>query len=396
MRWSSVLSTQTAPDIAVSVSVAAIRDQLGDEAADLVLIFASGHSMEAWGVFIKIIRETYPEATILGCSAGGVVGGGREVEGQTSLSLTAAALPDVAVMGFHYTAEEDATVDQAADWWVRHLGLEIEHQPSFLVIPDPFSCDPIRLMAGLDRAFPGQVKVGGLASGGEGPGDHVLVLNEQILTAGAVGVALYGDIELSTVVAQGCRPVGPPFVVTRAEKNLLVTLSGEPALTQLERMFAELDEGDQALFRGLPMVGLGMEKGRGSYRSGDFLIRHLMGMDRENGILAVGALLEEGEVIQFHVRDAESSRADLEELLIQHSRSNPVDKTEGAVLFSCLGRGQRFFGEPDHDSGMATRYLGGVAIGGFFCAGEIGPVNGQTWLHGYTSVLGIFRPRGWS
>ena len=310
MRWSSVLSTQTESDVAISVAVSAIQDQLGDAAADLVLIFASGHSPEAWGVFLPIIRDAYPEATILGCSGGGVVGGGREVEGQTSLSLTAASLPDVAVVGFHYTTEEGMTVDQAAHWWSEHLGLEPEHQPSFLVIPDPFSCDPIHLMAGLDRAFPGQTKVGGLASGGEEPGDHVLVLNEQILTSGAVGVALYGDIEVSTVVAQGCRPIGPPFVVTRAEKNLLVTLSGEPALTQLERMFAELDEGDQALFRGLPMVGIGMEKGRGSYRSGDFLIRHLMGMDRQNGILAIGALLEEGQVIQFHVRDAESSRAD--------------------------------------------------------------------------------------
>lgn len=396
MRWSSVLSTQTEPDVAAAVAVASIRDQLGESAPDLVLIFASGHSVEAWDVFLAIIRDAFPDATVLGCSGGGVIGGGREVEGEVSVSLTAAVLPDVAVMGFHYTAEDAATVDQAAHWWGEHLGLEPEHQPSFLVIPDPFSCDPVRLMAGLDRAFPGQVKVGGLASGGNEPGDHVLVLNDQILRSGAVGVAMYGDIEVSTVVAQGCRPIGPPFVITRAEKNLLVTLSGEPALAQLERMFAELDEADQALFRGLPMVGLGMEKGRGAYRSGDFLIRHLMGMDRQNGVLAVGALLEEGQVVQFHVRDAESSRAELEELLIQHARVHPVDQTEGAVLFSCLGRGQQFFGEPDHDSGMATRYLGGIAIGGFFCAGEIGPVSGQTWLHGYTSVLGIFRSRGWS
>ena len=396
MRWSSVLSTQAEPDVAIGVAVASIQDQLGAVHADLVLIFACGHSPESWSVFLPIIRDAYPEATILGCSSGGVVGGGREVELRVSNSLTAAVLPDVAVTGFHYTSEEATTVDQAAHWWSEHLGLEPEHQPSFVVIPDPFSCDPIRLMAGLDRAFPGQVKVGGLASGGEEPGDHVLVLNEQILHHGAVGVALYGDIEVATVVAQGCRPIGPPFVVTRAEKNLLVTLSGEPALTQLERMFAELDESDQALFRGLPMVGLGMEKGRGRYRSGDFLIRHLMGMDRQNGVLAVGALLEEGQVVQFHVRDAESSRADLEELLIQHARAHPVEQTEGALMFSCLGRGQDFFGEPDHDSGMATRYLGGVAIGGFFCAGEIGPINGQSWLHGYTSVLSVFRPRGWS
>jgi small ligand-binding sensory domain FIST len=396
MRWSSALSTQTDPSVAVGVAVETIRDQLAGESADMLLIFASGYSDEAWDVFLPALRYAYPEATILGCTAGGVIGGGREVEGQTSLSITAAHLPDVAVVGFHYDVGDERTLEEASAWWGEHLGLEAEHQPSFILIPDPFTCDPTHLMGGLDRAFPGAVKIGGLASGGDAIGDHVLVMDDQVVRAGAVGVALYGDIEVSSVVAQGCRPVGHPMVVTQAKKNFLIELSGEPALSQLEQMFSDLEDADQALFRGLPMVGLGMEKGRNTYRQGDFLIRHLMGMDRNNGVLAVGAFLEEGQVIQFHVRDADSSRADLEELLIRHARSHPVDQTEGAVLFSCLGRGERFFGEPDHDSGMATRYLGGVAIGGFFCAGEIGPVNGQTWLHGYTTAMGIFRPKGWS
>ena len=396
MRWSSVLSTQADPDVAIGVAIEAIRDQLGDEPADLLLVFVSGHSDAAWEIFLPALRYAYPGATVLGCSAGGVIGGGREVEGQTSISITAARLPDVAVVGFHYDADATASVDESAHWWGEHLGLEPEHRPSFLLISDPFTCDSGRLMGGLDRAFPGQIKLGGLASGGDEPGDHCLVLDDRVVRSGTVGVALYGDIEVTTVVAQGCRPVGQPMVITRAQKNFLVELSGSPALEQMERIFSAMDESDQALFRGLPLVGLGMQKGRENYRQGDFLVRHLMGMDRDNGVLAVGALLEEGQVVQFHVRDADSSRSDLEELLIQHSRVHPVDQTEGALLFSCLGRGERIFGEPDHDSSMATRYLGGVAIGGFFCAGEFGPVNGQTWLHGYTSVLGIFSPRGWS
>ena len=396
MRWSSALSTQTQPAVAVGVAIAAIRDQLGDTPVDLILIFACGHDVDAWEVFLSHLRAEYPEANLLGCSGGGVVGGGQEVEGEMSLSLMAGVLPDAAVVGFHHTGEEGLSVDELAQWWSETLGLEPEHQPSFMVLLDPFSCEPGRLMASLDVAFPGQVKVGGLASGGDGPGDNILVLNDQIVTSGAVGVAMFGDIELLPVVAQGCRPVGQPFVVTDAEKNLVRSLSGEPALQQLEAMFSDLDEADQALFRGLPMVGIGMEKGRERYRQGDFLIRHLMGMDRQSEILAIGALVEEGQVVQFHVRDAESSRKDLEDVLAQHARTHAVDQTEGTVMFSCLGRGRRFFGEPDHDSGMATRYLGGVAIGGLFCSGEIGPVNGQTWLHGYTTVLGIIRPRGWS
>ena len=197
MRWSSVLSTQAELDVAIGVAVAAIQDQL-ERYMRIWSRSSPADTVRNRGRYSFQSSETRPEATILGCSSGGVVGGGREVEGRVSLSLTAAVLPDVAVTGFHYTSEEATTVDQAAHWWSEHLGLEPEHQPSFVVIPDPFSCDPIRLMAGLDRAFPGQVKVVGLASGGEEPGDHVLVLNEQILHHGAVGVALYGDIEVAT------------------------------------------------------------------------------------------------------------------------------------------------------------------------------------------------------
>ena len=396
MRWASVLSTQSNPDVALSVLLESVRDQMEGASADLVLVFAAGHGESSWSVFVSELRVAFPDATILGCSAGGVVGGGREVENGPAISLTVASLPDVAIVGFHHDGEVSASIPEAAQAWHDRLGLEPEHQPTFLLIPDPYSCDPIQLLNGLDRAYPSSTKLGGLASGGDEPGDHTLLLDDQSHHSGAVGVALYGDIEVDTVVAQGCRPVGEPLVITRAEKNFLVELNGHPALEQLERVFGELDAEEQALFRALPMVGLGMEKGRGSYRQGDFLIRHLMGMDRSNGVLAVGALMEDGQVVQFHVRDADSSRVDLEELLTRHARGQAVDLSEGALLFSCLGRGERFFGVPDHDSGMATRYLGGVPIGGFFCAGEIGPINGQTWLHGYTSVFGIFRSRGWS
>lgn len=396
MRWSSVLSTQAEPAVAVSVVAETVREQLSDCEVHLLLVYACGYSDEAWRPVLEHLRHRFPSAVIVGCSASGVVGGGREVEDTVALSVTAASLPDVAVVGFHYDEESSELIEDDAHWWHTHLGVEPEHQPSFIVIPDPYSCDSKTLMSGLDEAYPGRVKLGGLVSGGSGPGDNVLILNEQVLRKGAVGVALYGDIEVDAVVAQGCRPVGSPMLVTRAENNVLVELSGMRALDQLQLVFDQLDEDDQALFRGLPMVGLGMEKGRGSYRQGDFLVRHLMGMDRNHGVLAVGALVEEGQVVQFHVRDAQSSRNDLEELLSRHAASAATTQPEGALMFSCVGRGQRFFGEPDHDSGMATRYLGGVSIGGFFCAGEIGPVHGQSWLHGYTTAIGVVRPKGWS
>jgi small ligand-binding sensory domain FIST len=396
MQWASALSTQEQPLVAVQAVLGSIQTQLMDDQVSLVLIFASGHSKEAWPVFLESIRKEYLESTIVGCGAAGVVGGGREVENSVALSVTAAVLPDVAVIGFHYEGQAVATVNEAAQNWIERLGVEAEHRPAFMVFPDPYTCDPAQLIAGLDRAYPGQVKVGGLASGGHAAGEQVLVLDDRVEHAGAVGVAMYGDIDVSSIVAQGCRPVGNSMVVTECRKNLLVELDGVSALEQLERVFQLLDPQDQHLFRSMPMVGVGMDKTRETYRQGDFLLRQLMGMDRKNGFLSVGTQLEVGNIVQFHLRDAESSRTELEELLIQHGRNHSVDEGEGAVLFSCVGRGESFFGVPDHDVSVATRYLGGAPIGGFFGAGEVGPVDGRTWLHGYTCAIGIFRPRGWS
>lgn len=396
MQWASALSTQEQPSVAVQTVMGSLRNQLNGTQASLILIFASGHSREAWPVFLESVRVEYPESTVVGCGAVGVIGGGREVENTLALSVTAAVLPDVAVIGFHYEGQAVATVDEAAQNWIERLGIEAEHRPTFLLFPDPYTCNPAQLIAGLDRAYPGQIKVGGLASGGQAQGEQVLVCDDRIEDAGAVGVAMYGDIDVSSIVAQGCRPVGSPMEVTECRKNLLVELDGVSALEQLERVFHLLDPQDQHLFRSMPMVGIGMDETRETYRQGDFLLRQLMGMDRNQGVLSLGAQLEVGNIVQFHLRDAESSRAELEELLIQHGRNHSVDQGEGAVLFSCVGRGEAFFGVPDHDVSVATRYLGGAPIGGFFGAGEIGPVDGRTWLHGYTCAIAIFRPRGWS
>jgi small ligand-binding sensory domain FIST len=94
-------------------------------------------------------------------------------------------------------------------------------------------------------------------------------------------------------------------------------------------------------------------------------------------------------VVQFHLRDARTSADDLDQLLARH-RGTPA----GSLLFSCLGRGTHLYGRADHDTDLVRRHFGDVPLGGFFCNGEIGPVQGTTFLHGYTSAFGLFRPRG--
>ena len=124
-----------------------------------------------------------------------------------------------------------------------------------------------------------------------------------------------------------------------------------------------------------------------------FLIRNLMGLDSTRNALAIAARLQENSVVQFHLRDARTSAGDLEQLLAGYQAAGQAERPQGALLFSCLGRGVYLYGEPDHDTSAFRRHLGEIPLGGFFCNGEIGPVHGATFLHGYTSAFGLFKSR---
>ncbi len=393
MRWLSGSSDTSGLQAAFSAASASILGRLEGARPDLVLAFVSSEHRARFGLLPELVAETFPGALLIGCSAESVIGGGREIEERPGLSLTAAVLPGVTLRPFQ-VGPDLPEPSASSEVWERLAGTRPEEDPSFVLLGDPFSIDAESLVAGLDRAFPLASKVGGLASGGRAAGENALFLGAGLHRTGAVGVALSGDIVLDTIVAQGCRPIGNPMFVTRCREGLLLEVDGQPPLDELQRLFDATGAEDRALMRSALFLGIEMTGGRAEYRQGDFLIRNLLGMDDENGALAVAAPLQETQVVQFHVRDALTSAADLEERLTRYRKAAPTGmRPHGALLFSCLGRGAQLYGEPDHDSDALRRHLGDLAVAGFFCNGEIGPIQGRTFLHGYTSAFGIVRPR---
>jgi small ligand-binding sensory domain FIST len=391
MKWASAVSTVVPLDAAVADATAQVRAQLDGAQADLIVVFVSPHYAGEFDRLPQRVRASCGPAVLIGCSAGGVIGGGTEVEQRPALSVTAAVLPGVRMMPFHLESAALAGLDQTTAWQ-RLLGLpETTTDPHFLLLPDPFTFDAEAFLRGLDRAYPCSRTIGGLASGGTQPGSNALFLGDDVYRSGLVGVAFAGDIEIDTIVAQGCRPIGQPMFVTRCEANVIWELDGRPAVAVLQELYEQLDPADQELARHALFLGIVMKEDRHEYRQGDFLIRNLVGMDPARGAIAIGALMQDNAVVQFHLRDAKTSAEDLEQLLARYTAEAAVKRPEGALLFSCLGRGQHLYGRPDHDTGAFQRHVGTVPIGGFFCNGEIGPVHGTTFLHGYTSSFGLFR-----
>lgn len=392
MRWASGASDDADLESAVARVASALRVQLDGCPANLAIAFVSPHHAAQFDRLPALLGDALGDALLLGCSAGGVIGGGRELEQCPAVSVTAAFLPGVDIAPLRIVPEALPALGADAAAWHRLTDVDPQERPHFILLPDPFSFEAERLVLGLDAAYPGATTVGGVASGGRQPGSHALYLGDAVHRAGLVGVALSGNLAVDTIVAQGCRPIGEPMFVTAAERNVIRGLDGRPPLAVLEALHEHLDPRDRQLARHSLFLGIVMKEDRVEYHQGDFLIRNLVGIDASSGALAIGALVESGAVVQFHLRDAATSAEDLTTLLRRH-RAAATTPAQGALLFSCLGRGQFLYGHPDHDSAAFRQELGEVPLGGFFCNGEIGPVHGTTFLHGYTSAFALFRSR---
>ena len=392
MQWASAISEESDAEVAADAVAATVREQLGEARADLAFLFCSdaygpGYDRLAWR-----LRERLPGALLIGCSARSVIGAGREIEGRAALSLTAAHLPGVDVRPMRVAGDG---FPRGVESWREHFDIAAQPDPHFVLLADPWSCDAESLVRQLDADFPDSTLVGGLASGADRAGENALFLGDRVHRDGLVGVALQGDVRVDSVVAQGCRPIGQPMFVTRVrDQHVLVEVDGRAPMEVVRDLFERADARDRALLQSALFLGIEMRPDLSEYGRGDFLIRNVTAADPNTGALSVAAPLREGLVVQFHVRDAQTSAEDLDERLARyHADRGGLGAPTGALLFSCLGRGAWLYGVPDHDSDAFRRHLGPVPLGGFFCNGEIGPVEQRSFVHGYTSAFGLFRPR---
>ena len=369
-----------------------VHRQMEDDPVHLTFIFVSQQFKQQYEKIPGLIRQRMDPGRFLGCSGGGIVGGGKEVEQQAAFSMTCANLPDVEIKGIYSDTMDLPNQDTAPSVWREWLGVEAEKNPCFIFLADPFSFKGEEFLTGIDFAYPKSSKVGGLASGAQMQGGNALYLDDKIYRNGLIGLALSGNIRMDTIVAQGCRPIGEPVKISKCDGTLLKEMDGQPPLDLLQKVYDGLNENDKSLIQTSLFLGIEMNPLKDDPQQGDFLIRNIMAVDRAVGGIQIGAMLREGQLVQFHLRDKAMSAEDLELMLRRYGDEENSRNACGALLFSCLGRGQYLYGKPNHDSDMFRDKLGDIPLGGFFCNGEIGPVGNATFLHGYTSSFGIFRP----
>ena len=386
MRWASAHSALEDAPAAIAEAAVALRESLGEGAVDLALVFFSAAHVAGAAAIAATLKERLQPACLLGVSAHGVISTEHETEGSAALTVIAARLPGVEIAPFILMNEvwNEAVSDSHAFSRAAPgaAGAEL-----VLLFADPFDFGIERALEAFNRHAPGVRVVGGVASAGGRPRGNALILNDWLAHEGGVAVALKGALRVDVIVSQGCLPIGPPLEVTRAQQNLVIELDGQPALERAEQVLQSLSASERerlrnGLYMGRPVRGGG--EGRGSY-----LIRNLLGADRDRGVIAIGDLVREREKLRLHVRDAASASEDLELMLAPQEFDS---RAQGVLLFACNGRGQGLFGRPDGDISVLQAALGGaVPAAGMFCAGEIGPVGGRNYLHGHTASIAVVR-----
>jgi len=326
------------------------------------------------------------------CTCAGIIGGEREIEGRPSASLMLMRFPEVKILPFMISQPVLETLKEKEDWY-NFLEVYPNENPSFVVFADPFAFDANGFLAGLNQAYPGMPIVGGLASAASQPGENTLILDGEVISEGLVGVCLTGNLRVETVVSQGCRPIGETFIVTKAQRNIIYELAGRPFYKVLEEVLNNGTDYDRHLAHEAIFVGIAMNEYKDQFKRGDFLIRGVMGVDPDSGAGAVGDHMHVGQTVQFHLRDAKTANEDLHELLKQYKVKKQSTAAHGAMVFSCNGRGINLFKENNHDIKIIQHHLGPLPAAGFFCAGEIGPVGGINFLHGFTNSMALFYPQ---
>jgi len=360
-----------------------------DGPLDLAVVFFSPHHLRAAGQMIEILPDQLKAKALIGCSAVAVAGGDQEIEEQPALSLWLGRWKKtVEIETFHLTLEQTSD-GYSLLGWPDSIADADPAQSTLLLLGDPFTFPTDTFLDQINEMHGGMRVMGGMASAARGPGQNRLLRDKEIQKEGGVGILIKGPAGIRSIVSQGCRPIGRPMVITRAQENIIQELSGRPPLFHLQQLFQELKPEEQKLFQEGLHVGRVINEYQEKFMRGDFLVRNVLGVDQDSGALAITDLIRVGQTIQFHVRDAATADEDLHALLQMDLAANP-EKPKGALLFTCNGRGKRLFGEPHHDALTIQQEAGPLPLAGFFAAGELGPVGGKNFIHGFTASVMLF------
>ena len=362
-----------------------------DGTPDFVIAMVAGYSPEEFAGALKRIGELTRGKTVMGVTCQSLVAGAEEIENTTGISLWAACWPDADVtpmfLELHYEDGAASFLGLPDDGW--------QDDSVVIMLSEAYSFPADALLEHMNSNHPGVRVLGGVCDSGLNPSDARLMLGDEVYDRGAVAVRISG-VPVSTVVSQGCRPIGDTFIVTDSTRNVIGTLGGQPSFDIIRKIYATLPTQDQARVEQGLHLGVAMTELKDEFQYGDFLIRNVIGIDEESSTISVGDYVRKGRTVQFHIRDQISASIELRSMLETESKKTESNNQSArppaaALIFTCNGRGANLFETPHHDAGLVNEIIGDIATAGFFAAGEFGYVGSSNFLHGFTASIALFQ-----
>jgi small ligand-binding sensory domain FIST len=347
--------------------------------ADLVLAFATTPHGPGFTRVTRTVGEVCGTHQVVGCSAVGVLAGEVEVENAPGVAVLALQ-GDVDARRFFVPFSRGAT-ERVADDIADALG-DVDASSALLVLfADCYNLDPEPLLRGLARRLPGVPVVGGGASEDGSVGEVSVFAGDAVSSNAVAGVLLGGRVRATTGVTHAVRRVGKVHRVTGARGNVVLSLDDRPAYDVFAALVPAplLEDSDRAI--AAVLVGL-------SDGAGQFVVRHLIGFEARQGLLALGAPVADGQELFFGVRDPQAARDDLQRVLRDQADAWPTPAA-GALYVNCIARGRGFHGIAGLDTAYIRQRLGALPVAGFFSGAEIAPGDGFSRLHQYTGVLAM-------
>jgi small ligand-binding sensory domain FIST len=389
MPFAAAVSTAYDARQAIDEVCAQAMSALGNIQPELAVVCYSPHHVDSAGPIARLLHGKLQPGCLVGCVGESIVGNAREIEQDPALSLWLGNWAGRASLEAFRLQMSQTPDGFTLLGWPDGIIDAVPAKSLMLTLGDPYTFPMTEIfLPRLNEDSPGLAAIGGMASNPMGPSVNNLIFNDEAVGEGAVGVLLQGDFSWRSVVSQGCRPIGRPLVVTKGQENIVVELSGKTPLDYLRSLHEELSDSDRQLFeRGL-LIGVAISEYRETFGRGDFIVRNLLGLDRDSGAMAINDRIRIGQTVQFQVRDAASADEDLQ-LLLHSSRESGL-RPAGGLLFTCNGRGRRLFSQPNHDANCIQQEFGPLPLAGFFAAGELGPVAGKNFIHGFTASIALF------
>jgi small ligand-binding sensory domain FIST len=370
-------------DAALDASLQALEAGATDH-ADLALVFCTGDAYPAARAVLHAVRRVTGARAVVGCSGAGVLTERREAEGEPAVAVLVVGDERLVATPFVVERQADAGAGIAAQV-ARAVMPTLAEGGCLLVLPDVAGLDPRALLTGLEDELGFVPILGAVAAG-----TPMFELYGTDAARGAlVGLALSGAAPVIGV-AQGCAPIGEPYVITRATGNVVAEIGSRPALEVLREAIASVPDGETRVPRAGIFAGLAIDPAKSPLERGDFLVRNLVGVDHARGRVAVAEPVTVGQTIQFQIRDAEAARDDLVATLEGVAARLGGRRPRFGCYFDCAGRGQGLYGVPDHDVALIRERLGEFPLVGFFGNGEFAPIGRRNFFHNYTGALVVF------